>query len=507
MSENPGSRFRRWFLILPACSIALTTVFCVIEQGRGAWKLQQRRAALLDSGQPLSISEIMPSGRDDVGPVPWAELTSDLSADHGVSGGVSRSLMKAIGPRRALALWNDPEWMSSNRIAETMSEGREALQVIHSVLARDSTSPPLSYHEGYDALIPHLSHVGTLREWLASECLTHMSRGNHEGVLRSLESMGNLAGKLENDLVAVCQSTRLGVLDLRSKLAWAALAMEGWDDALLERLQRLLEPQVSSDVVIRTLQMERAVLEANFFQEAVREFDGHYGGNGLRGTPMHLVHWIGFRTAWSRQDKWRSLLLFDHLIEAHQVGLRSNSLYAAKVRFRKDEPGCIGVGNTYDTLRYLGAHVLQHGIIASAQITSDRMYEVDALRAMILADIGIRRYRIRESGGLPDSLAQVGGEFGSGELDDLVSGVSLRYLKVPAPDEWIVYSIGRDAVDQGGEQPQVSDDSYLSMPVRFWDLGDPVLPKVATIEEVRNWRRTARSANFDQSLNGWLLRR
>ena len=125
------------------------------------------------------------------------------------------------------------------------------------------------------------------------------------------------------------------------------------------------------------------------------------------------------------------------------------------------------------------------------------MYEVDALRVMILADVGIRRYRIREGGGLPDSLAEVGDAFRIGDLHDPVSGTSLKYLKVSDPDEWIVYSMGRDAVDQGGAPPEVSDDSYLSTPVRFWDLKDPVLPKVATLEEVRNWRGTASGADLD----------
>ena len=490
MTAPRKPKLRWWIYIVAGLGCALLIVFCLIEQARGAWKLHQRRSSLLAEGQELLISKIAPPTQNSGPLLSWESLTSSLPTNRVTVGTVSRSLMKLIQSGRALALWNDPDWMASNQVAEAISESQVALDKVHEALAGNPVSQALSYHEGEDALISHLKHVQVLQEWLAWECLDQMKQGNHAGVLRGIESMGRLAGCLENDLLLVCQAWRIRILSVRSRLAWAALEMDGWSDTQLERLQALLEPGMFSEGFAKMLQVERAIWDQNFFKMAIMRFSDQPLDHLLEGEPEQMLHWIGFRAAWWRQDKWRSLVMYDHLIEAHQIGLASNSLHWAEAHFWKvEEPGCIGIESWYDAMRYRTAHIVQHGAFNQLRISLNRLYEAETLRALVSASVGIRRYRFRNQEQLPENLTDVWKALGVEGQQDALSGEPLRYLKGTDRDGWIVYSTGKDAIDHGGDQTdrwgRAPDGQYRTS---IWSSKDAVLPGVATLQQIRSWQ-------------------
>jgi hypothetical protein len=492
MNPPPKPKALRWFYIVAGVGCALLIAFCLVEQARGAWKLHQRRSSLRAEGQPLSISASVSVPQSNGPFIAWESLTLSLPTNRMSVGVVSGSLMKLIQSGQALALWNDPEWMASNQVANAISESRAALENVHEALAANPAPFPLSYEQGDNALIPHLRHVQLLQEWLACQSLDHMSQGNHGGVLNCIESMGRLAGCLENDLFLVCQAWRIRILSVRSRLAWAALEMDGWSDAQLERLQALLELRIFAAGFAKMLQVERAIWDQNFFRMAIMRFNDQPLDHLLEGEPEQMLHWIGFRAAWWRQDKWRSLVMYDHLIEAHQIGFASNSLHSAEAHFWKvEEPGCIGIESWYDAMRYRTAHIVQHGAFNQLRITLNRLYEAETLRALVSASVGIRRYRLRNQEQLPENLTDVWKALGMEGQQDALSGEPLRYLKGTDRDGWIVYSTGKDAIDHGGDQTdrwgRAPDGQYRTS---IWSSKDAVLPGVATVQQVRSWQQT-----------------
>jgi hypothetical protein len=100
---------------------------------------------------------------------------------------------------------------------------------------------------------------------------------------------------------------------------------------------------------------------------------------------------------------------------------------------------------------------------------------------MTLTALGIQRYRLK-TGRLPNQLSDLVPGYLAALPRDSMNGKVLVYRLRPAGDDFLLYSVGENGKDDGGDPArQPVKKSYR----QIWDGLDAVWPSAATAEEAR----------------------
>jgi hypothetical protein len=110
-----------------------------------------------------------------------------------------------------------------------------------------------------------------------------------------------------------------------------------------------------------------------------------------------------------------------------------------------------------------------------------RTLEVQTQQQMALTVLGIQRYRLRNSK-LPALLSELVPECLGALPHDFMDANALRYGLRPDGSDFLLYSVGEDGSDGGGDPAQQKErKSYR----QIWDGRDAVWPSAATAEEAK----------------------
>jgi len=119
--------------------------------------------------------------------------------------------------------------------------------------------------------------------------------------------------------------------------------------------------------------------------------------------------------------------------------------------------------------------------VQSMRNVIDRAMVIEAVRALTSTAIAVKRYQLRHGTSPPDLKALVP-EFLAEVPRDPVDGHPLRYQALP--DGFLLYSIGSDQVDNGGDpSAQPGTKSFQWQRARDW-----VWPQPATPQEIQIFR-------------------
>jgi hypothetical protein len=107
-----------------------------------------------------------------------------------------------------------------------------------------------------------------------------------------------------------------------------------------------------------------------------------------------------------------------------------------------------------------------------------RIRTIEIQRALTLAAIALERYKLKH-GAYPVALAALSPEFVKDPIRDPIDGKPLRY-GVSADGSFVLYSIGENGVDDGG-----NPEPMEGFPRQWWRARDAVWPRPATPDEVK----------------------
>jgi hypothetical protein len=279
---------------------------------------------------------------------------------------------------------------------------------------------------------------------------------------------------------------------------WQALQAEGWSDAQLASLGAVWQPCDFVKDMAFAMEMERAMTLDFYAQirdsrkkldfviqqhEKTQEMtDGAFGALPAKGFVLNWLYLPVWRFAWIAQDDLASLEQSQFTIERERLA-RTNGW--ASLAGTKDEPklhwrlsfeGGEKPG-WYDRLRFLFAS--ENITIADSMIR--KTLEVQTQQQMALTVLGIQRYRLR-TGRLPAQLSELVPEYLAALPHDFMDGKALRYRQRPGEDDFLLYSVGEDGKDDGGDPAQQADKKVYR---QIWDGRDAVWPSAATAEEAR----------------------
>jgi len=110
-----------------------------------------------------------------------------------------------------------------------------------------------------------------------------------------------------------------------------------------------------------------------------------------------------------------------------------------------------------------------------------RTLAVQTQQQMVLTVLGVQRYRLR-TGRLPAQLSEMVPEYLAALPHDFMDGKALRYRLRPGDGDFLLYSVGEDGKDDGGDPAQQADKKSYR---QIWDGRDAVWPSAATVEEAK----------------------
>src|SRR6185503_3655879 len=114
-------------------------------------------------------------------------------------------------------------------------------------------------------------------------------------------------------------------------------------------------------------------------------------------------------------------------------------------------------------------HLLSGILLPSLALSLDRAAEGVGRSRVAQTALALERYRLAHSNALPDSLGQLIPQFIEAVPTDPFDGRPLRYQKL-SPQGYLVYSIGKDRTDDGGQPrptgPKVKVPADITFAVR-----------------------------------------
>lgn len=340
-------------------------------------------------------------------------------------------------------------WSQRATAEQLLSSYRASLDSIHEAARRGGRAHfPVRFAEGANMPLPHADRLRAATRLLALESAVAAHRGQPDAAVDSVVAMFAAARSIEQEPVLVVQLVRMAMSAMaRARVNWLLSAAD-LDDAQLARLDAELSASEYGKPVRRALAGERAIGIQGFANPV----------QTLIGMGMDAREASHFPK--SAEDEPMYLQIMSEMIAVFdKTGpARTQAAKAAEGRLQQ-------LASSRSTRqRYPLALLIAPAVSACAEAAGRNEAERDATRAAV----AIERF-YRSAGRLPAKLDELAPRFLTSPPVDPCDGLPLRYRVEPT--EYLVYSVGPDAVDNGGRPAPPGQGGDAVVRVRRKDVG------------------------------------
>ncbi|HEY5793262.1 MAG TPA: hypothetical protein VIS74_08185 [Chthoniobacterales bacterium] len=496
--------FLRWalFALVLLATLIVLTYSLIGFQGRREWAAAQ--AELRAKGEPLSLAELVPPpipdevnffaapiwreatdfetktyypmGKPDTGRVPktdpktWrlqafttalenSQRESVLSKNGGTIEKGTRFNLDAAAEFYRAKLGLPPGLSSGETVLQGLDTARAELTEIEAAARRPGARFPIPYEFTVAASVPHISPLLKIAQYLRIRIAAEAAEGKGGDAEDHLFLMFYLADSLQREPLLISQLVRLSILNLAAEAVGEGIARNGWDAGQLQAIQRrLAQVDISHDLAF-ALRGERGTFNQTIeplAQGGMKKLAGllQVATQLTSETPPppmlenFLTHF--FDKAYPRGWVFSDLAYYDRIM---QRGIEEGSAFEQPA-FWKDviEPEIIAKKQLPQGLTRLFSLIALPAIGGSTR--QFLKTEIRLRQAQIAC--ALERYRLAK-GSYPDSLDALVSEYLPALPLDACDQKNFRYQR-PAPDQFVLWSIGPDKIDQGGTPPARASD-------------------------------------------------
>jgi hypothetical protein len=502
---------KRWWvkllLVLVFILLALGSWFIGAgTQSQGS--LEHYRKQLLAAGEKLDIDAFIPPRVDpDKDGAALIDKACWYIAPRG------RSListnppgpMEIVAPAKARVLWQQHEIVSvlSGRHATNtwaaleldLTNQSAAVDLLQQAAAYSEFDFGIDYHQ-LSGPLPQLNKLRQAATLLSARVIADLHRGDTASAVTNFHALLVVANAGKNDPLTASQIIRSYLMQTVLPTQWELLQATNVTDEQLSLLQTNWMDLDFVKPIENTFQMARSLLAANI--KATRADLSRAGSPVGPGFSMpsggmdeflrviqSLKANVGdvlWRESWSYDDELRFLEGYSVMIEsARQERIDGN--FKKALADRESKIIALGLNRTNsNSLRaHLGGRFVEfdtaRGVRSYATIF-DRFVTAESWRRCAITAIALKRYELGH-GTLPKELSALVPEFLPTTLNDPMDGQPLRY-RLNADGTFLLYSIGSDGIDNGGDATSVPP-----IPSSPWQVGhDWVWPQPAVAAEV-----------------------
>ena len=283
-----------------------------------------------------------------------------------------------------------------------------------------------------NVLLPHLSPLRSFGQAFAVKALAELAAGNPDTAAEDALTVLRLARTLRDEPILITTLVEYAIVETGIQPLWEGLARHQWQDHHLTAVQDELGRLNLVDDMARGLRGERifCLVMLDSWRRRPADLPDESGDRSVKWLPGGFVD----------QNKVQIARLFQELVlpvpdpTNRLVDLRRNDLSRAELdrRFAHRTP--------YNVL----AAMLLPAVFRAVEGAATAQSTVNLAQVAC----ALERYRLAE-GAYPEDLNALKPRFLPSVPRDVVNGEPLIYRR-PAPDRFVLYSVGLNLKDDGG---------------------------------------------------------
>jgi hypothetical protein len=489
---------KRKVWVAVSLAVALVLLIPLGLRWKAQWQLSAYRKKLIAAGEKLTVEELAP--RTD----PWATnsaLFLRLASRVQPFWQYQPTVMLPIKPGVSRVSWRqlqlleteDPSKPATNiwpGLAAAMKTNEETLNELRSLVDAGGIEFIQDYSRAKLNDITYLIKVKQLVSDFMAGAMLALHQGQRQEALSYITSCGAISQLPARDPLMIDQLVRYACVSIAAGGCWEALQAGGWTDEQLAQLQHQWDQSDILAAAGSSLALERARAPMAFqAARASRQgMEDMLGGNsglknnaeiwndfllrastGIKELITSYPRYYGWRWMWSYEDEERHLEFMQNAIEATRDTQKHHSILG----FLKDRDEVSDlnspVANKIDFLRLMTSDTKRFiGLALRAQTVAN----------LVATAIALERFHLVHHT-YPAELSELAPEYFPSVPVDPMDGHDIRYRLNP-DGTYLLYSVGHDGVDDGGDPTPEKDKTKYFLNGRDW-----VWPRAAREEEVQ----------------------
>lgn len=486
--------------------------------------VEEYRKQLRAAGEKLSVDELIPPR------IPAEQNGAELLRQAAKVANFSETFfysnpppaMRLVAPGKAMIGWKQPDirgseatnsWDEADALCRHFSI---ALNLLRQAAAHPALNFEIDYQRGFqDLQLPQLDEMRRAAQVMSAASICDLHRGESASAVTNAHALLVLLERWKSDPLAISQLVRIALAQLALNLSWELLQSPDVNEKQLEMLQADWDDLQFVQAADQALSMERAMGEVTLANtrgsNSPLEVLTYYPGGSSSGASTG--DWLEdlkdrsksvwretklksketlWRVSWSYTDELRMLqgeqALLDAMRRARTNASFKDALAELKIKltqFGFPAESAAGSLNFLDWYAEDPADIDVRWILSSSVVSLksaiNKVLLAEATKALAVTATALKRYRLRY-GSYPTELSALVPEFLPSVRRDPVDGQPLRY-HLNSDGTFLLYSIGEDGVDDGGDARSVKDPASHS-----WQRGrDWVWPQPATTKEIQDY--------------------
>jgi hypothetical protein len=489
----------RWkiLIILGILFVLMAVSLTVTLHVQPSNELDAYKQSLRARGEKLELSEALPppAAAEENSVVPVREAFKLLD---------SRPLqipyaMKMVSPGRAVAGWSQPDVRgddftnSWDDFSAYIAAQTPAIDLLHQVRERPKLDFQLDYSKGTFTLPTHLPPLRISAQLLDAATLNDLHQGDTGAALTNLLSQLALVHNDVRDDYLICHLVRLVIATLAVAPTWEMLQATNVTETQLAALQQnwsQLEFLRNAETifVIKRIVTDGAIQKSRESHEDFqRIFCGMGTGSSSPSVPTRLRQAV-FENLWRAFESYSTQL--QHLKRCQIIleSLRAmqtnrSEYYKADFDGMVSRLSALRTTNSM-TVNNLGFNDIENRLEVSGLInTVSNTLRTEDQRRLVVTAIALKRFQLKH-GQWPETLAELSPDFLPAVPIDPYDGKPLKYHSNP-DGTFLLYSVGEDGVDDGGDPSPVTSSSSSSPNLNWTQARDWVWPQPASPAEVQ----------------------
>ncbi|MBW8865165.1 MAG: hypothetical protein JF609_09645, partial [Verrucomicrobia bacterium] len=419
-------------------------------------------------------------------------------------------------PGKALVGWAQPYWfetdqpLQTNHWEEAMA-AVEADRVATELLKQAAVFPVIDFHlnydDGFQLALPHLAPLkhAALSLCAAADCDLY----NHDpaGAATNICILLALIQAQQNERIEISQLVRVAMSTIAMNATWELLQAPNLTDSELESLQTrwrqlnffsgaegaMVVQRAWQDKIIEVVRKSPAECEKltgmsltdgsswSFSSSGDLMEDVQNFGRSGWGAGRDYVGLAMWRNSWSYEDEQEMLQKIQIEIDALRAA-HTNQVYGPVFEAAGKQVAALSLPSSASMREW--RRLFSEMFFGHSSL--QRFASAETAKHMIGTAISLKRFQIRY-GRLPASLVELAPEFLATAPLDPMDGKPLRY-RANQDGTFLLYSVGADGKDDGGDATPAKPPSYSKTPAWNWLLGhDWVWPQPATADEIQSY--------------------
>lgn len=396
--------------------------------------LEEKLTALRADGLPTNAAELadfykVPAGVPDTTDV-WVGIIENIPSPYSAQSEPMKQI-PIIGQGAMPIPPPGTEWAQLDAVEEFLAQYESQLQAARGEAGSSGQVRfPIDFSAGFDTLLPHTGEVRHVARLLQLDAHVAAHRGEDARALLDICAIFALSEALRGEPIMISQLVRNSVQAMSCETVGELMPHCDWSDDDLAALQA-------------------SVQMAHFDEEMARAMDGERAFS-LMGVEQ---------TTWGPlcvRNKLTAIDYFEQALKAFEGTPNKSLVIAEEIDQRlsecekKDNASLLGLDRPFLHIAPAFSAVIKAAVSSAAR---QRCFN---------AGIAAQRYRLQH-GKFPDALSDLTQELlgpqsqSVTKLIDPFDGNPLRYQQDGT--QVIIYSIGRDAVDDGGDCVSNEDES------------------------------------------------